>query len=67
MQKLALTLVALLAATAANGADYKTLRNLNAPPPIQVDPLPAGAKARPVQFVRAVIEPRVGEAWALAY
>src|SRR5215471_10338363 len=54
-------------ATAAHSADYKSLRNLNAPPPIQVEPLAAGVKAQPVQFARAVVEPKVGEAWALAY
>ena len=63
----ALIACAALAASSAHGADYKTLRNLNAPPPIQLAPLPAGVKAQPLQFARAVIEPRVGEPWALAY
>src|ERR1041385_4887959 len=56
-----------LAAGAAHSADYRTLRNLTASPPVTVEPLPAGAKPRAVQFARAVLEPKVGEAWALAY
>jgi S1-C subfamily serine protease len=51
----------------ARSADFKTLRNLNAPPPTQVAPLAAGAKPNPLQFVKVVIQPRNGEAWAIAY
>jgi S1-C subfamily serine protease len=52
---------------AALSADYKTLRNLNAPPPSATQRLPEGAKARPVQFSKIVIHPKDGEAWAIAY
>ena len=62
-----LALCLALGSTVAHAADYKTLRNLNAPPPIQLDRLPAGTKPRPVQFARAVVAPKDGEAWALAY
>ncbi len=51
----------------ARAADYKELRRLNALPPTQVVALPADAKAQPVQFVRVVVQPRNGEAWAIAY
>jgi serine protease Do len=54
-------------ATVAQAADYKTLRNLNALPPVQLEPLPSGVKARQVQFAKAVVAPRDGEAWGLAY
>jgi serine protease Do len=54
-------------AGAARGADYKTLRNLNAPPPTQVTPLLGAQKPRPLQFVKIVIQPRNGENWAIAY
>jgi S1-C subfamily serine protease len=67
MWKLAWIMVCAALATAAHGADYKTLRNLAATPPVQVEPLPAGAKPMAVQFARAVLAPKVGEAWALAY
>lgn len=56
-----------LAGARAAAADYKDLRTLNAPPPVQLQPLPVDAKPRAVQFVRAVVQPRNGEAWALAY
>ncbi len=55
-----------LAATAARGADYKTLRNLNAGPPTQVAPAGA-ASVQTVQFARIILHPRDGKAWALAY
>jgi S1-C subfamily serine protease len=68
MRKLASFIAsAAMIASVAHGADYKTLRNLTTAPPIKLEPLPAGVKARPVQFARAVLEPKVGEAWALAY
>jgi S1-C subfamily serine protease len=57
----------LLTGAQAWGADYKTLRNLDAPPPTQVTPLPRGATPRPVQFARIVFQPQEGEAWALVY
>lgn len=56
-----------LLGTAANAADYKTLRRLAAPTPIQLEPLPAGAKPRATQFAKVVIHPADGQAWALAY
>lgn len=56
-----------LSAGAVQAADFKTLRNLNAPPPIRLEPLANGVKTRPVQFAKAVMAPRDGEAWALAY
>ena len=56
-----------LVATVARSADYKTLRYLNAPAPVQLEPIAKGVKTRPVQFAKAVIAPRNGEAWALAY
>jgi hypothetical protein len=58
---------AVLITSAANGADYKTLRTLNAPAPSSPAHLSANAKPRPLQFMRIVIEPRNGEAWAIAY
>jgi len=67
LQLIGLALGLALTASRAQAADYKTLRNLNAPPPVQLQPLPGGTKARPVQFVKAVVQPRNGEAWALAY
>src|SRR4051812_31288425 len=51
----------------AHAADYKTLRQMTAPPPITVQPLPAGAKPQSVQFTRVVIRPAEGEDWAAAY
>lgn len=56
-----------LTAGVVQAADYKTLRNLNAPPPSHLEPLADGVKTRPVQFAKAVVAPRDGEAWALAY
>jgi len=64
---MAAALAAALVAGSAAGADYKTLRNLNAPPPIHLEPLPQGANARRIQFVRSVVAPKDGEAWGLAY
>jgi S1-C subfamily serine protease len=55
------------ASGAAQGADYKELRRLNAPAPTSVTPLPSDTKPQPLQFVRVVIQPRNGEAWAVAY
>jgi S1-C subfamily serine protease len=63
-------LAALMAASLANvatAADYKTLRNLKAPPPTEAPALPPGAKPRAVQFARIVFQPQDGEAWAIAY
>ena len=62
-------LAIILACVAGVGqaADYKMLRNLNAPGATPVAPLPSEAKPRPLQFARIVIEPRNGEAWAVAY
>src|SRR4051794_23480688 len=54
-------------AGAAQGADFKTLRYLNAPPATTTPALPGEAKARPLEFARIVVEPRNGEAWAIAY
>ena len=59
--------VAVAAATVAHGASYDVLRNLSAPAPIDVARLPAGSEPRPVQLARIVVQPRNGEAWALAY
>ncbi|HLZ75034.1 S1C family serine protease [Phenylobacterium sp.] len=68
MKRLAWLAVALaFASGTAHGADFKTLRHLNAPPPTSVTPLAADAHPRPLQFVRIVIQPPNGEAWALAY
>jgi S1-C subfamily serine protease len=64
---LGLALASALAAGSAWGADYKTLRSLQAPPPITVPPLPTGAKPRAVEFVRAVFHPKDGEPWAIVY
>jgi S1-C subfamily serine protease len=63
---LAAVLAAAVAASAA-AADYKTLRRLNAGPQTSVEPVPAGAKARAVEFARIVVHPADGEAWAIAY
>lgn len=54
-------------AAAAHGADYKTLRHLNATAPTAATSLPGDVKPRAVQFARIVVEPRNGEAWAIAY
>jgi serine protease Do len=54
-------------AGAASGADFKTLRHLNASAPTAVAPLPVVSHPRPLQFVRIVIQPHNGEPWALAY
>ncbi|HEX3699881.1 MAG TPA: S1C family serine protease [Phenylobacterium sp.] len=54
-------------AARATAGDYRTLHAINAGPPSQVAPLPAGSKAQPVQFVRIVIHPKDGEPWALEY
>ena len=59
--------LAVVAATAAHGASYAVLRNLSAPPPVEVAQLPAGSELRPVQLARIVVQPRDGEAWALSY
>ncbi|MGH6910439.1 MAG: S1C family serine protease, partial [Phenylobacterium sp.] len=59
-----------LASGSASSADYKTmkaLKALNAGPPTSVTALPTGATPQPVEFVRIVIHPKDGEAWALAY
>ena len=48
-------------------ADFKTLRNLQAPSPVAVAPLPADAKANPVRLSKVVLQPRQGESWALVY
>ncbi|WP_374469790.1 S1C family serine protease [Phenylobacterium sp.] len=56
-----------LVASGAQGADYRTLRRLQAAAPRVVQPLPAGIQVRPVEFARIVIHPKDGEAWALAY
>jgi len=62
-----LALCLAVSGTAARTADYKTLRNLNAAAPTMPPPLEAGTKAQPVQLARVVIEPKDGEAWAIAY
>jgi len=68
MRRLAWLAVALaFASGTARSADYKELRRLNAPPPTPVSALPADAKAQPLQFVRIIVQPRNGEAWAVAY
>jgi serine protease Do len=68
MKRWAWLAVALACASGvAQGADYKTLRNLSAPNATVVQPLRADAKARPLQFVRMVIQPRSGDVWALSY
>lgn len=56
-----------LLGSSAQAADYKILRNLNAPGVTTVAPLPLGEAARNVQFARILIHPRDGEAWAIAY
>jgi serine protease Do len=56
-----------LTSGAAQAADYKELRRLNAPLPTQVVPLASDAKTQPVQLLRVVVQPRNGEAWAIAY
>jgi serine protease Do len=55
------------AAGGAQGAELKALRYLNAAPPTSIIALPSDAKPRPLQFVRIVVQPRNGEAWAIAY
>jgi serine protease Do len=60
-------IAATVAASAAACADYNTLHAVNAGPPTIVQPLPAGAKAQPVELVRVVIHPQDGGAWALEY
>jgi serine protease Do len=55
------------ASGAAQSADYGELRRLSAPPPTQVVALPSDAKAQPLEFMKIVIQPRNGEAWAIAY
>ena len=59
--------VALGWAATASAADYKTLHAINGGPPTVVPPLPADSKPRAVQFVRVVLHPQDGEAWALEY
>jgi len=54
-------------ASGAQGADFNTLRHLNASTPTAVAALPEATHPRPLQFVRIVIQPRNGEPWALAY
>jgi serine protease Do len=48
-------------------ADYRTLRNLQAPPAVELQPLAAGEKVQPVRFAKVVVHPRDGEAWAVVY
>lgn len=68
MKVLGVALLALsLVSGSAAAADYKVLRSLQAPAPIQLASLPAGTKTKPVKFARIVIHPKDGEAWALAY
>ena len=62
-----LAMVAVCGASATQAATYKELRTLNAPAPTQASPLPAGAKPRALQLARVVIQPKDGEAWAIAY
>jgi S1-C subfamily serine protease len=64
---MAAALAAALVTGSASAADYKTLRNLNAPPAVRLEPLPRGVKARRVEFVKSVVAPKDGEAWGLAY
>ncbi|MBS0332715.1 MAG: trypsin-like peptidase domain-containing protein [Proteobacteria bacterium] len=56
-----------MAAGVAQAADFRALRHLNAPPPSQVTPLTSGVKAQPVDLVRVLVQPKNGEAWAIAY
>ncbi|RAK60022.1 hypothetical protein DJ021_09505 [Phenylobacterium hankyongense] len=63
MAGLALALVA----GAASGADYQTLRHLEPPPPVVLQPLASGEKAQPVKLAKVVIHPRDGEPWAVVY
>lgn len=68
MRGLALMMAALaLLGSKAAAADYKTLRNLQAPPPVVVSPMPAEAKVNPVRLSKVVLQPRQGEGWALLY
>jgi len=62
-----IAIIAALLANAAEAADYKTLRSLTAPPPARSPSIAPELKTRPVEFVKAVVEPKNGEAWALAY
>ena len=63
LMSVALSLLALPAA----GADFRTLRTLEAPPPITVASLPAGIQSSPVQLSKVVFQPREGEGWAAVY
>jgi S1-C subfamily serine protease len=63
----ALMLVLGFAASGSVAADFKTLRKLEAPPPIAVSPLPVDAKVSPVRLSKVVLQPRQGESWALVY
>jgi hypothetical protein len=57
-----------LVAGSAWGADYQTLRHLQAPPPVVLQPLASGEKAQAVKSAKVVIHPRRdGEAWAVVY
>lgn len=68
MRGFALMMVALaLLGSQASAADFKTLRNLQAPPPVTVSPMPADAKINPVRLSKVVLQPRQGEGWALLY
>src|SRR5579859_8106381 len=45
-----------LAAGTAHGADEKTLKALQAPPPALLQPFPQGSNPRAVKFVRVVVQ-----------
>jgi S1-C subfamily serine protease len=60
---LAVSLLAMPAAT----ADFRTLRRLEAPPPITVAAMPTDRPSNPVQLSKVVVQPREGEGWALIY
>lgn len=63
----ALVLALAFLGSGSTAADFKTLRKLEAPPPLTVSPMPADAKVSPVRLSKVVLQPRQGESWALVY
>lgn len=51
----------------ARAADHKTLRRLQAPPPVIVTPLPTDVASSPTRLSKVLLQPREGEGWALIY
>lgn len=60
-------LLALALASQGTAADFKTLRRLAAGVPTNPPPLPPGQSVRAVQFLKMVMHPAAGEAWAVTY